>query len=128
MNIRSILKPDQSVMAAIGVIGIVYATYQLSVGTVADAHVTPANHPALESGKKKAGYTAFIVVSALSLITRDGNIAILGYGTIIAEEIHYRHAIMAEPSTGEIVAPNPDAYRPAGGHGSAQVIPIASGE
>lgn len=121
MAIRSILKPSESVVASIAAVGIVYATYQLDVGPVSQAHATPANHPALETSRKKAGYTAFILVSALAAITRDANIAVLGYGSVIAMEIHYRHAIMSDPQTGTVQPPADSEYQDA-----QNVIPLTS--
>lgn len=118
-NIRSVLKPEGSVMAGIAVAGSVWALYNLSVGTVSQAHATNANNPILESTRKKAGLTGFLFVSTLGLITRDGNILILGYLSIVAMEIHYRHAIMADPQTGTIVPPAEAAYQPA-----QNVVPI----
>lgn len=113
MQFKSVLKPEGSVVAGIAVVGLVYATYQLDVGAVSAAYATDANHPALESSRKKAGYTALIGVAALTLITRDANVGILGFGSIVAMEIHYRHAIMASPVTGKVVPPAPSAYQPA---------------
>lgn len=110
---RSILKPSESVMASVATVGTVYAIYSLSIGSVAEAHASPANLPVAESARKKAGYTAFGVVSALFLITKDANIATLGYGSVIAMEIAYRHGIMASPDTGKIQQPGPAAYQPA---------------
>lgn len=126
-TIRSILKPEGSVMAALAVAGTVYAIYQLDVGSVSNAQASDANHPALESSRKKAGWTSFIVVSALLLITRDGNVGILGYGSIAAMEVHYKHAIMADPATGKIQAPSPAAYQPATGDNSSNnVVPMTA--
>ena len=110
---KSILQPQGSVMAGVATIGAVYGVYQLNVGSVAQAQATTANHPVLETSRKKAGYTALVLVSALTLITRDANIGILGFGTIIAMELSYRHGIMADPESGKIQDPNPSAYEPA---------------
>lgn len=110
---KSLLKPNESVLAGAATIGVVFSLYQLNVGTVSQAHATDSNHPALESSRKKAGYTSLAVVGALFLVTKDANIAILGGGTIIAMEVSYRHAIMAHPDTGKIQNPSPDAYMPA---------------
>jgi hypothetical protein len=124
MNLKSVLKPDASVMAAVATAGTVFAIYNLQVGSVATAHASDANHSSLESSRKKAGYTAFVAVAGLFLITRDGNIAILGGASIIAMELAYRHAIMSDPATGRVVPPvNPNtAFTPAGGN----VTPITA--
>lgn len=114
MSFKSILKPDTAVMASLATVGSVYGVYQLSIGSVAQAQATTANHPALEASRRKAGYTALILVAGLFLITKDANIGILGGGTIIAMELAYRTGIMANPDTGKMENPNPNAaYEPA---------------
>lgn len=114
MSLKSILKPEGSTMAGIATVATVYGIYQLGIGPVAGAQATDPNHPVLESSRKKAGYTAFALVGGLFLITKDANIAILGFATVIAMELTYRHGIMAEPSSGRIQNPNPaTAYEPA---------------
>jgi len=111
--LRSILKPSESIMAALATAAVVYSVYQLDVGSVANAHATEANHPSLEAAKKKAGYTAFALVGALTLITKDGNVGVIGFGSIIAMELHYRQAIMSSPETGRIQPPAASQYQPA---------------
>ena len=114
MSLKSILKPEGSTMAGIATVVAVYGVYQLGIGPVSNAQATEPNHPVLASSRKKAGYTALALVGSLFLITKDANIAILGAGTIIFMELNYRHAIMAEPSSGKIQNPNPaTAYEPA---------------
>jgi NADH:ubiquinone oxidoreductase subunit H len=120
MEIKSRLKPEGSITSGIATMGIVYATYQLDVGSVSQAAASDANHPILESSRKKAGYTSFVVVAAISLITRDANVAILGFASIVAMEAHYRHAIMADPTTGIMQPPAGTAYAPA-----QNVVPFA---
>lgn len=109
---KSVLKPEGSVVSGIAVAGSVFAIYSMEVGPVSQVHMTDANHPALETSRKKAGYTCFLLVSALTLITRDGNVGVLGYGSIIAMEIAYRHGIMADPITGIMQPPSPGKYVP----------------
>lgn len=110
MKWTSILQPKESVMAGVAVAGTVAAIYNLQIGPVAQAHASDANHPALASSRKKAAWTSFALVSGLFLVTRDGNIAILGWGSIIAMDIAYRHAIMVEPDSGRMIPPGPGAY------------------
>jgi hypothetical protein len=93
----------------------------MDLGAVAQVQATDANHPVLESSRKKAAYTAFIAVAGLTLIARDANIGILGFGSIIAMEAHYRHAIMADPLTGVLTPPSPNKYQPA-----ENVLPFAA--
>lgn len=112
---KSYLKPENSIIAGLAVMGLVYADYQLNCGTIAQVHMTDANHPAVETSRKKAGYSAFVLVGGIGLIARDANIIILGSATIIAMELMYRHAIMAHPQTGRMQPPDGlYEYRPAG--------------
>lgn len=111
---KSILKPEGSVIAGIAVVGVVYGLYQINTGTVSECHATDPNHPALESSRKKAGLQSLVLISGLTLITRDGNLGILGAGTIIAMELAYRHGIMAAPNSRTMVNPGgAAAYEPA---------------
>lgn len=116
---KSVFKPENSVIAGIATVGLVAAIYELDVGNVSTAAASDANHPALSSSKKKAGYTSFIAVAGLTLITRDRNIGILGFLSIVGMEAHYRHAIMSDPATGRIQAPSAAVYTPA-----ENVVPI----
>jgi hypothetical protein len=111
---KSILKPEASTVAGLAAVGTVFAVYQLNIGSVAQAAASDSNHPVLASSRKKAGYTAFALVGALTLITKDANVAILGGGTIIAMELSYRHGIMANPQSLKMQNPSPEtAYEPA---------------
>lgn len=112
-DMKSVLKPENSIIAGIATAGVVYAIYQMDVGPVSMAHASDANHPSLESSRKKAGYTSFIAVAGLTLMTRDTNIGILGFISIIAMEAHYRHAIMSDPNLGKIQPPSDMVYTPA---------------
>lgn len=114
MTLKSILKPEGSIVAGIAVVGLVYADYQMNMGSMAQAQATTANHPTLEACRKKAGYSSLALVAGISLITKDANIFILGTFTIIAMELMARHSIMANPESGKIENPNPNAaYEPA---------------
>lgn len=113
MQLKSYLKPENSIAAGIAVVGAVYALYEVNVGNVAQAHYSDNNHPVLTASKKKAGYQAFILVAGIGLIAKDANILILGFSSIAAMELVYRHAIMADPGTGKMVPPSADTYQPA---------------
>lgn len=111
---KSILKPSESTMAGLATVGVVFALYQLQVGSVAQATASDSNHPVLNSSRKKAGYTALFAITGLTLITKDPNIAILGGSTIIAMELSYRMGIGQNPSTLALDNPSPaTAYMPA---------------
>jgi hypothetical protein len=111
---RSYLKPENSIVAGLAVVGLVIADYQMNVGTVSQVQMSAANHPSIESSRKKSGYTAVILVAGIGLIAKDANILILGAAAIIAMEVNYRHAIMAHPETGVMQPPTEDVYMPMG--------------
>lgn len=114
-------KPDAAVVAGVAVAGSVFTVYQLAVGPVSGATASSPNHPANESARRKAGYMAFLLVSGLTLLTRDTTIATLGYGSIVAMELVYRHGIMVNPATGQMQSPNAAEYTMAG---ESNVYPI----
>jgi hypothetical protein len=113
MAFKSVLRPENSVVAGVAVMAAVFADYQLNLGNTSAVHATDANHPILETSRKKAGYSALILVAGLGLIAKDANIMILGGATIIGMELLYRHAIMAHPGTGIMQPPGAEIYQPA---------------
>lgn len=119
MDFKTILKPEDSVISGIATAGGVWAIYQMNVGPVSQAYNSDSNHMALESSRKKAGYMSFVFVSAITLLTRDAGVGVLGYGSIVAMELSYRHAIMADPTTGIIQPPSESTYQAA-----ANVVPL----
>lgn len=118
LKFKSILRPEGSIVSGIATAGGVWAIYQMNVGSVSQAHASDANHISLESSRKKAGYTSFLFVSAITLLTRDSGVGLLGYSSIVAMEASYRHAIMADPTTGIMQPPSESSYQAA-----AQSVP-----
>lgn len=127
MAFKSYLKPENSIVAGAVVMGLVYSVYQLNLGPAVQVQMSDANHPAVESSRKKSGYMALVLVGGIGLIAKDANILILGGGTIIAMELNYRHSIMAHPETGQMVPPDESTYLPAGGAVSSNYEQEASG-
>lgn len=124
---KSYLKPENSIIAGVAVMGAVYAIYQLNIGSSVQVQMTDANHPAAETARKKSGYTAAVMVAGIGLIAKDANIIILGSATIIAMELNYRHSIMAHPETGVMQPPGESTYAPAGAAVSSMYEQEASG-
>ncbi len=118
-EIKSILSPEGSIIAGMATVGLVYAVYQLDAGSVSQVAASDPGHPANTGSIKKAGYTAFIMVAGVSLLARDPNIAILGMASVIAMDLHYKHAHMANPDTGQLVVPGPSQYGAAGAYQAA---------
>jgi len=127
MAFKSYLRPEGSIFAGVATVGAVYAIYQLNLGSTVQVGMTDANHPAAESARKKAGYTAAVMVAGIGLIAKDANIIILGSAAIIAMELNYRHSIMAHPQTGMMQPPSDSTYEPAGAAVSSMYEQEASG-
>lgn len=113
MDIKTRLKPEGSIVSGVAVSGSVLALYSMSCGQMAEAYASDSNHPALESSRKKCAITAFLFVSVMTLLTKDANVGILGYGTLVAVDMSYRHSIMADPATGIVQPPAEATYAPA---------------
>lgn len=113
MSLKSLLRPEDSIVAGIATIGLVYAIYEMQLGTTASVQASPVAHPALTSSVKKAGWESLALVAGLALLARDMNIVILGGAAIIACDLHFKHAIMADPVSGQLVIPGPSSYAPA---------------
>ena len=113
MAFKSLVSVEGSLVLGAALVGAVFANYQINVGNVSAVQMTEPNHPALETSRKKAGYTSLVLVAGLALIARDPNMVILGGGAIIAMELSYEHGIFAHPETGQLIPPSAAAYTPA---------------
>lgn len=114
MDFKPRLSGENSIIASLATVALVLGVYNMKVGPVSDVHATAPNDGNIQAAVRKAGWTAVIAVAGLTLLAKDKNIAILGGAAIIAEELSYRHALMTNPGTGQIVL-TPQAYAPAGG-------------
>jgi hypothetical protein len=116
----SILKPENSLIAGMAVVGLVVANYNLHNGTAASCAASDSWEPNLKTSNSKAGYTSLVMVAGISLLAKDANIFILGCAAIIAMHSSYIHSIAVEPKTGALaMAPANgvsamQAYAPAG--------------
>jgi len=104
MAFKSLLKPDGSVAIGIATAITVYAVYDRSLPTAATMHATEANDINIESARKKATITSAGVLSAITLLTRDVNVFILGGVVLFALDFHARHANASNPHTGLLVS------------------------
>lgn len=125
MAIKSILTPEGSVVGGIATGILVYAVYDRSLPDAATMGATPAGDPNIESGRKKAAWTSAGVLAAITLLTRDVNVFILGGVVLVALDLHARHGNAANPDTGRIdLSANVGAFAGSQSQGYGQ----ASGE
>jgi hypothetical protein len=104
MAFTSILKPDGSIAIGIATGVMVYAVYDRSLPSASVMHATDANDSNIEAGRKKATWTAAGVLAAVTLLTKDVNVFILGGVVLGALDFHARHANASNPVTGALVA------------------------
>lgn len=100
----SILKPDGSVAIGIATGVVVYAVYDRSLPDVATIHATDAGDINVEASRKKAAWASAGVLSAITLLTKDVNVLVLGAVILFALDMHTRHANASNPVTGQLVS------------------------
>ncbi len=106
-------KPADSMTIALATAAGVAVIYSGKVGPVADVQTTTPGDPSVNAAIKKAGWESIALVAAMMLLSRDLNVAILGFGAIVLEHTMYLHGEMASPANGQIQA-SPAAYAEAG--------------
>ena len=104
MGITSILKPDGSIGIGIATGALVYAIYDHSLPPSATIHATDAGDINVEAARRKATWTSAGVLSAITLLTKDVNVFILGASVLFALDMHTRHANASNPQTGMLVS------------------------
>ena len=120
MPFKSILKPDGSIVIGIATGVLVYAIYDRSLPDAATMGATKPYDVNIEQGRKKAGYTAAAALAAVTLLTKDVNVFILGGIVLIALDVHARTANATNPATGALVSPQEST--PTGGRVSLQAV------
>jgi hypothetical protein len=102
----SVLKPENSMIAGLAVVGLVVANYNLHNGPVSSVALSPAEGGSgnLTTTNKKSGWTSLVMVAGISLLAKDANIFILGMAAIIAMHSSYLHSIAVSPQVNAIVS------------------------
>jgi hypothetical protein len=102
----SVLKPENSMIAGLAVVGLVIADYNLHNGSLASVALSPPEGGGgnLTDANRKAGWTALIMVAGISLLAKDINVFILGSAAIIAMHSSTLHAIAVSPQLNSIVS------------------------
>ena len=99
----SVLKPENSMIAGLAVVGLVIANYNLHNGSASSVALSPPMDGSLLTTNAKSGYTSLIMVAGISLLAKDANVFILGMAAIIAMHSSYIHSIATSPSVNAIV-------------------------
>lgn len=99
----SLLKPSEAVGTGLAVCGIVYAIHANFTPTVADMKGLPAGNTDVDMSERKATWLSVGVVSAVSLLTKDPTVFVLGSAATIALAWFSRHATWTESAAGPAI-------------------------
>lgn len=125
-SFKSILKPENSIVAGVATVGVVYGIYSTHVGTGSEVGMSPPNQPQIGGNIKTAGLVSLVAVGGISLLAKDANIWILGMAAIVALHAHYMHQNGKNPNTGYFeVMGKASAYQPAGYAAETQLQAVA---
>jgi len=99
---------DRAASVAVGVamMGVTYAVYNQALPPIVDQRAAPMNEPDSTQAEKTARWTAGLLVVAVSAITWDATVFVLGGVSVIAFSWMYRHANMGVNPMGPTSAPS----------------------
>ncbi|HLI36950.1 MAG TPA: hypothetical protein VKV80_06365 [Streptosporangiaceae bacterium] len=86
------LKPEVSIGVGIGTAALVWSVYQTHLPTIADVRGAPAGNATVDSQRKVATAEAVGIVAAISLLSRDPTVFVIGGMMVIALDWSHRHA------------------------------------
>ena len=72
------LKPNENLMLAAAVAGVVYATYSIALPSIADTRGLPGNVPDIDKAEKAATWGSVLAVSTISLIAKSPEVFVIG--------------------------------------------------
>lgn len=110
------LKPETSVamgLATATVVGVIYAQ---ALPSQADVRSLDSHNQDLAAAERAASWTAAGAVAAISLLTRDATVFILGGSMVIALSWWHRHSNAVSPLTGKV----------SGSGGTAMMVPATT--
>lgn len=94
------LQPSASVGIGLATAGLVLAIHSQATPSMADIRVGNPNDDHIDRSERAATWASVGVVSAISLLTKDPTIFIIGGATAVAMAWWTRHGNMVNPMTG----------------------------
>jgi hypothetical protein len=118
MSLKSVLKPDSSVMVGLAEAAAVYVIYQAALPNHADIRSAAPHNTDIESARKAAAWKSASVLGFVFLLTRDLNSFLIGGLALGGIDYMAKHANGINPATGKLAAGSqitaPDSAAPAG--------------
>lgn len=103
ISFKSILKPNESVMAGVATAAFVYGIYQVSMPSMTEVHGAQPHNGSVASSQKKAMWASAAAVGGLFMLTKDATVFTFGSLMFLYEEWGYRHANAVDSSTGKVM-------------------------
>jgi len=130
MALKSVLKPDSSVMVGLAEAAAVYVIYQSALPSHADIRSAPAHDQTIDSARKAAAWKSAAVLGFVFLLTQDVNSFLIGGLALGGIDLMTKHANGTNPSTGKLQAPGSQitqmqGQQQAGGPDNAEAYPLA---
>jgi len=124
---KSVLKPDSSVMAGLAEAAAVYVIYTAALPNHADIRSAPPHNTDIEMARRGAAWKSAAVLGFVFLLTRDLNSFLIGGLALGGIDYMTKHANGINPSTGKLAAgaqiTQADSGAPAG---NATAFPMPS--
>jgi hypothetical protein len=105
MSLKSVLKPDSSVMVGLAEAAAVYVIYQSALPSHADIRSAPAHDQTIESARKAAAWKSAAVLGFVFLLTQDLNSFLIGGVALGGVDYMAKHSNGTDPHTGKLAAP-----------------------
>ena len=102
MGLKSVLKPDSSVMAGLAEAAAVYVIYQAALPAHVDIRSAPAHNTDIEAARKAAAWKSAAVLGFVFLLTQDINSALIGGLALAGIDLMTKHANGVNPATGKL--------------------------
>lgn len=130
MALKSVLKPDSSVMVGLAEAAAVYVIYQSALPSHADIRSAPAHDQTIESARKAAAWKSAAVLGFVFLLTQDVNSFLIGGLALGGIDLMTKHANGTNPQTGKLQTPGAtittaQGQQQAGGPDNAEAFPLA---
>jgi hypothetical protein len=99
------LRPETSLTVGLATAALVWAVYQMHMPTTADTRATTPNNAAINSSRQVSTWTAAGIVAAVSLLSHDPTVFVIGGAMVVALDFTHRAADATSPSTNSIAVP-----------------------
>lgn len=131
MALKSVLKPDSSVMVGLAEAAAVYVIYQSALPSHADIRSAPAHDQTIDSARKMAAWKSAAVLGFVFLLTQDVNSFLIGGLALGGVDYMTKHANGVNPQTQKLQAPGSTItqmqgqQQAAGAPDNAEAFPLA---